>query len=94
MPFVAGSLHETHGPLQAVSQQTFSAEHTPVVHSVPRLHEEPGARRPQEPLMQTLLPEQSALATQVILQAATPHLYEKQDVVRGVLHLPAPSQVD
>jgi hypothetical protein len=94
LPFVAGSLHETHGPLQAVSQQTFSAEQTPVVHSVPTLHGEPGERRPHEPLMQTLLPEQSALAVQVFLQAATPHVNGKQDVVVGVVHLPAPSHVD
>jgi hypothetical protein len=94
LPFVAGSLHETHGPLQAVSQQTCSAEHTPVRHSVPTLQGEPAGRRPHEPLMQTLLPEQSAFAVHVFLQAAAPHVNGKHDVAVGVLHLPAPSHVD
>jgi hypothetical protein len=94
LPFVAGSLHETQGPLQAVSQQTFSAEQTVERHSVPTLHGDPAERRPHEPLMQTLLPAQSALEVHVFLHAATPQVNGEQDITAGVLHLPAPSQVD
>jgi hypothetical protein len=95
VPSVWLNVHETQGPEQALSQQTFCAEHTrPAAHWLLAVHGPPFGSRPHEPLMHVALAAQSAFAVQVALQAATPQEYGKHEVAPGVTHLPAPSQLD
>jgi hypothetical protein len=95
VPGVALSVHDTQTPSQAALQQTFCAEQTrPDAHSLLAAHAAPFGLRPHEPLMQTALGAQSALAVHVDWQTSAPQLKGKQEVAAGVLHLPAPSHVD
>jgi hypothetical protein len=95
VPSVALNVHETQGPPQVALQHTPCAEHTsPEAHWLLVVHGPPLGSSPHEPLMQVAFDAQSALDVQVALQAATPHVYGKQDVAVGVTHLPAPSQLD
>jgi hypothetical protein len=95
VPIVAVSVHDTHGPLHMALQQTPWVEHTnPAAHSGLVAHWAPLGLRPHEPLMQTAPRAQSALAVQLLLQAATPHANGKQEVLPGVMHIPLPSHVD
>lgn len=85
--------HDWQVPVQPLLQQTPWAQ-KPDRHSDPSAQVFPSPLRPHDPLMQTAGEAQSALAVQLLLQMAAPHWYGKQDVVAGVRHLPAPSQVD
>ena len=93
MPSVADRLHVWQVPVQGVLQQTPSAQN-PDWHSAPVAHAFPSALSPQEPLVHTAGEAQSESAVQVALQTLAPHWNGKHELVAGVTHAPAPSQVD
>jgi hypothetical protein len=93
VPTEPTSPHDVQLPVQAVAQQIPSAQ-KPLWQSPGAAQGAPAGRRPHEPLLHTLGDAQSASARQVALQAATPHLNGKHEVAGGVMHTPAPSQVD
>ena len=83
VPGVALSVHDTQAPSQVALQQTFCAEHTrPEAHWLFAVQGPPFGSRPHEPFMH------------VALHTVAPHAYGKHEVAPGVVHLPAPSQID
>jgi hypothetical protein len=95
VPMVAGSVHETHGPLQARLQHTPWAEHTrPVPHSAVEPQVAPFGLSPHDPAMHVKFGAQSAFAVHVDLHTAAPHAKGVQAVTAGVRQAPAPSHVD
>jgi hypothetical protein len=93
VPGAVATAHDWQVPAHAVRQQTPCA-HTPVAHSVPRLHAAPGDLSPQEPSLHTEGATQSASDVQVALHAAAPHWNGAQEIAAGVTHAPAPSHAE
>jgi hypothetical protein len=79
--------------VQGVLQQTPWAQKAEL-HSTPVAQARPLALSPHDPLVQTAGDAQSASAVQVPLHTAAPHWNGKQELVAGVTHRPAPSQVE
>jgi hypothetical protein len=84
---------DMHLPVQAVEQQA-PCEQIPLPHSVPASHTAPSGLSPHEPEMQEAGATQSPSATQLDLQAATPHTKGAQELGVGMTQVPAPSQLE
>jgi hypothetical protein len=94
VPSEFASAHDWQAPVQAEVQQKPWAQVRPVRHSAEVTQAWPAGLRPHDPLMHTAGEVQSALVTQEFLQTPVPQPYGKQEEAGGVLHLPAPSQVE
>jgi hypothetical protein len=90
--------HDWQAPAQAELQQKPWAQMVDT-HSTLPPHGCPFGFRPHSPVvvLQTLGAVQSAAVVagvQLVLHAVAPHLNEPQDIAAGVVHAPAPSQVE
>jgi len=93
VPIDPVTLHASHWPPHAVSQQTPSTQFADVhcdalVHAVP-----PPFFGSHEPALQKSPVTQSASLEQVLKHTVDPQTYGEQDEVLGVGHAPAPSQL-
>ena len=79
-------------PMQASAQQTPSTQKFDT-QSPAALHGRPLVRLPQLPLMQTLLPTQSSLLVQRLMQALSAQRKGSQFCTPGIRQLPSPLQV-
>jgi hypothetical protein len=92
VPALPGTAQERQVVAQAVLQQTPWAQ-IPDMHSPPPAHAAANPFSPHEPLLQTAVGAQSALAVQVFLQTPVPQPNGKHEVAPGVTQAPAPLQV-
>ena len=98
VPALPASLQLLHSPAEASSLHALS-QHTPSVqkpltHWLPVVQAVPTGFKPQELPTQVVGGTQSASEAQVALQAAELQMKVPQETLAGVLHVPAPSQVD
>lgn len=91
-PRALGNAQNWHLPVQAVLQQTPSAQ-KPLRHSAPFEHVWPGPFFPQLPPWHVLGATHSELLPQDPRQAASAQVYGAQLIGEPVMHVPAPSQM-